>query len=385
MVSFNELEALAASSDESVAESPVEERDAPMDALEAALDESDDGSSGARGDGDARAALKAALDDDDDDEYEDDDDEAPVKRRRGEGGDVLRQLEAAIAGGDDDDDDGDGDDDDDDDEARGDDEDDEEEDDGFKPLETFQTAMRARKTGGKVDELSAQLRQINCDEFTALESLLEEDDDDDDDDGSAAMEAVRGDAAAAVEAAADGEAAAAAAAFEKRPNGPDCSWAAESPFGQTLASTLSQFIAEGEITEEEAMGIFTHFEKTFDEALREAPDCLLPMRKDRKAAAKKGVKAAPSCELTGNIESRNRVDGHVHLVLNDVVLTEPTEGKQVRNIDVGRCELVLADQSEFEPFDDPLPTTAGLFPDSDDDDGPPPAPRAEEAPMEELL
>ena len=71
-----------------------------------------------------------------------------------------------------------------------------------------------------------------------------------------------------------------------------------------------------------------------------------------------GLVAEPSCELTGTIESRNRVDGHVHMFLENVVLHEPVGGKKIHRTKIGRAEMILADQNEFDLPTEPDPNHA---------------------------
>ena len=286
-------------------------------ALEALVGDDDESSAGGNG---GLAALEALVDDDDDD----DDDESSG----GGGGGGLAALEALVGGGDDGGDDG-----------------------GLSATLAAAARRRAASRGTGIEDA---LRAVNFAELDAVDACLAE--------GGGAAPAPAAPPAAAPGAAApagDGDGGAPESPWDTElPTGHDCIWAAETVFGKTLLSTLDDFVARGEVSEVEARAIYVHFEKTFNEALKKPPDYMLPMPRDKKKADSLGLVAEPSCELTGTIESRNRVDGHVHMFLENVVLHEPVGGKQIHRTKIGRAEMILADQNEFDLPPEPDPNHA---------------------------
>lgn len=105
---------------------------------------------------------------------------------------------------------------------------------------------------------------------------------------------------------------------------------------------MKEFVANKEITDEEAIKILVYYEWKFDQLMREPPEFMEPMPKDKKRMKKKREKLEPTCNLTGTIESRNRVDGHIHMVVEDAVLSQPGSD----DIQCGKITLLVADDSE---------------------------------------
>ena len=101
---------------------------------------------------------------------------------------------------------------------------------------------------------------------------------------------------------------------------------------------LTGLWAGGEMTDDEGKAILVRFEELFAEAMAKPPPFMGTFPKDRRRMVSKGLPVEPSCELTGTIESRNRLDGHIHMIVNDAVLSQPG----APDIKAGTIKLLVA-------------------------------------------
>lgn len=105
-------------------------------------------------------------------------------------------------------------------------------------------------------------------------------------------------------------------------------WCRSTALGQSLIEVLDGMVDAKELTDAEAISLLKCFEESFDASLASAP------------AAHYSTGKEVTCELRGNIETKNRCAEHVHLTLSECRLVE--DGVET---DLGKTKILLVDGS----------------------------------------